>query len=291
MTEQLGRSVQAQPTRGSSSARVVPPALQIDLADTADRVADFLRDRLAVAGLDTYVLGLSGGVDSACSAALAVRAVGADRLLTVKLPSRSSSPASQRDAELVEESLAIPPEHRLLVQIGPLVDGWRGAVGDTEPHPLRIGNVAARSRMVVLWDLAMKHGGIVLGTENRTESLLGYFTIYGDAGTAVEPIAPLYKTQVWALAGYLGLPDTIITKDPTADLWAGQTDEGELGVSYLEADQVLYWAVDRGLATSEVRKQTGLSEMSVARVLRRFQETAYKRELPYRMDSSSAGRT
>ena len=145
--------------------------------------------------------------------------------------------------------------------------------------------------MVVLWDLAMKHRGIVLGTENRTESLLGYFTIYGDAGTAVEPIAPLYKTQVWALASYLGLPDTIITKDPTADLWAGQTDEDELGVSYLEADQVLYWAVDRGLDASEVREQTGLSETSVARVLSRFQATAFKREIPYRLDSLSAGHT
>jgi NAD+ synthase len=140
------------------------------------RAADFLRDRLAIAGLDTYVLGLSGGVDSACSAALAVRAVGADRLLTVKLPSGSSSPASQRDAELVEESLAIPPQHRLRVKIGSLVDGWRSAVGDSEPHPLRMGNVAAPG-MVVLWDVASKHRGIMLGTENRTENLRGYFTI------------------------------------------------------------------------------------------------------------------
>ena len=233
------------------------------------------------------MLGLSGGVDSACAAALAVRAGGAERLLTVKLPSRSSSPASQADAELVEEALGIPPERRLLVEIGPMVDGWLQAVGETSPQPLRMGNVAARCRMVVLWDLAMKHRGVVLGTENRTESLLGYFTIYGDAGTAVEPIAALYKSQVWALAAHLGVPEQVVSKDPTADLWDGQTDEGELGLRYADADRVLYWAVDRGLSAAGVVTRTGLGVPEVARVLERHRATAFKRELPYRLASDA----
>lgn len=154
------------------AARTLPTELAFDPEETANSIGQFLRRRLDAAGLDTYVLGLSGGVDSACAAALAVRAVGPDRLLTVKIPAPTSSPASQADAEAVEEALRLPPERRLLINIGPLVEGWRAAIGDVDPHPLRTGNVAARCRMLVLWDLAAKHRGIVLGTENRTESLL-----------------------------------------------------------------------------------------------------------------------
>lgn len=264
------------------TARALPPELAFDPERTASDIAEFLRRRLEAASLDTYVLGLSGGVDSACSAAMAVRAVGPERLVTVKLPSRSSSPASQADAEAVEAALGLPPERRLLVEVGPMVDGWRAAIGDADPEPLRIGNVAARARMVVLWDLAARHRGIVLGTENRTESLLGYFTIYGDAGTAVEPITGLYKSQVWALADHLGVPRSVVDKPPTADLWAGQTDESELGMRYADADRVLHWAVDRGLPPGEVAARTGLSESAVANVLARYRATAFKREIPYR---------
>ena len=264
------------------STRALPPELAFDAERTANEIAEFLRRRLDAAGLETYVLGLSGGVDSACAAALALRAVGPERLITVKLPSRTSTPASQADAEAVEEALGLPPERRLLVEVGPMVDGWRAAVGDADPHPLRIGNVAARARMVVLWDLAAKYRGIVLGTENRTESLLGYFTIYGDAGSAVEPITGLYKSQVWALSDYLGVPRRVVVKPPTADLWAGQTDESELGMRYADADRVLHWAVDRGLSPAETAARTGLPEPAVAHVLARYRATAFKREIPYR---------
>jgi NAD+ synthase len=162
-----------------------------------------------------------------------------------------------------------------------MVDGWRAAIGDADPEPLRIGNVAARARMVVLWDLAAKYRGIVLGTENRTESLLGYFTIYGDAGSAVEPITGLYKSQIWALSDYLGVPRSVIDKPPTADLWAGQTDESELGMRYADADRVLHWAVDRGSSPGETAERTGLPESAVATVLARYHATAFKREIPY----------
>lgn len=271
----------------ASGVRVLPPELAFDLEAATCRIVGFLRDRLDAAGLATYVLGLSGGVDSACAAALAVRAIGSDHLLTVKLPSRSSSSASRADAELVEDALGIPTERRLLIEIGPMVHGWLAGTGERAPHPLRMGNVAARCRMVVLWDLAMKHHGVVLGTENRTESLLGYFTIYGDAGTAVEPIPALYKSQVWALAAHLGVPEQVVSKDPTADLWDGQTDEGELGLRYTDADQVLYWAVDRGLSAAGVATRTGLREPEVARVLERHRATAFKHELPYRLTSDA----
>ena len=164
----------------ASHTRSLPQELAFDHDRATDDIVAFLRRRLDAAGLETYVLGLSGGVDSACAAALAARAVGPERLVTVKMPARTSSPESRLDAEAVEAALGVPSEQRLLVEVGPMVDGWHRAVGDAEPSPLRRGNVAARSRMIVLWDLAARHRGIVLGTENRTEGLLGYFTIYGD---------------------------------------------------------------------------------------------------------------
>jgi NAD+ synthase len=266
----------------SDAARDLSAEMAFDPEQTADAIARFLRRRLDASGLDTYVLGLSGGVDSACAAALAVRAVGPERLLTVKLPSPTSSPASRLDAEAVEVALGLPRERRLLVEIGPMVAGWRAAIGDPDPHALRVGNVAARCRMVVLWDLAARHRGVVLGTENRTESLLGYFTIYGDAGTAVEPISGLYKSQVWALSDHLGVPRRVVEKPPTADLWTGQTDESELGMRYVDADRVLYWALDRGLSLEATIRQTGLPEAAVTQVLARTRATAFKREIPYR---------
>lgn len=265
-------------------AHDLPQELAFDHDRATDDIVAFLRRRLDAASLETYVLGLSGGVDSACAAALAVRALGPERLVTVKMPARTSSPASRADAEAVEAALGIPTRQRLLIEVGPMEDGWLRAVGDAEPAPLRRGNVAARARMIVLWDLAARHRGIVLGTENRTEGLLGYFTIYGDAGSAVEPIAGLYKTQVWSLSRHLGVPSQVIDKPPTADLWVGQTDEDELGARYADADRVLYWSIDRGLQPDDVVEQTGLLPDVVQRVLARYRATEFKREVPYRHD-------
>lgn len=269
----------------ANSTHSLPPELDFDHGRATDEILAFLRRRLDAASLATYVLGLSGGVDSACAAALAARAVGPERLVTVKMPSRTSSPESRLDAEAVEEALGVPPAQRVLVEIGPMVDGWHRAVGDAEPTPLRRGNVAARSRMIVLWDLAARQRGIVLGTENRTEGLLGYFTIYGDAGSAVEPIAGLYKTQVWSLSRHLGVPRQVVEKPPTADLWVGQTDEDELGARYADADRVLYWTIDRRLAPDDVAERTGLAADVVRRVLARYRVSQFKREIPYRHDA------
>ncbi|MGE3269021.1 MAG: NAD+ synthase [Chloroflexota bacterium] len=268
-----------------SSARTVPPELEFDHERATRESVRFLQHRLEVSGLETYVLGLSGGVDSACAAALAVRAVGPERLVTVKMPSRTSSLASRADAEVVEDVLGIPIQHRLLVEVAPMVEGWQAAVGDDGRDLLRRGNVAARSRMIVLWDRAAAYRGIVLGTENRTENLLGYFTIYGDAGSAVEPIAGLFKCQIWSLASYLGVPAQIVEKPPTADLWTGQTDEGELGARYADADRVLHAAVDLGIPEADIANRLQLPPEVVGRVLDRYRMTAFKRELPYRHDT------
>jgi NAD+ synthase len=268
----------------------LPPELAFDPEAAAAGAAAFLRTRLDEPRLERYVLGLSGGVDSACSAALAARAVGPERLITVKMPMNTSHAASRGDAELVEESLGIPVEQRLLLDVTPIVEGWRAAVGDRDASGLRAGNAAARSRMLTLWDLATKYRGIVLGTENRTENLLGYFTIYGDSGTAVEPITAFYKSQIWVLAAHLGLPEAVIQKAPTADLWPGQTDEDELGVRYRDADRILYWFVDRGLSADEVRERTDLAAEVVARVVERYRATEFKRAIPYRYDPTAPSR-
>ena len=269
-----------------TAPRVLPDDLAFDIDAAVERGCAFLRARLEEAGLARYVLGLSGGVDSACSAGLAVRALGADRLVTVKMPSATSLAASLADAEGVEEALGTPASNRLLIPVAPIVDGWRMATGEAPGSvaDVRVGNVAARARMLVLWDQAARHQAIVLGTENRTENLLGYFTVYGDAGTAVEPLSPFYKSQVWALADRLGLPEQVIRKAPTADLWAGQTDESELGMRYEDADCVLYWAIERGNSATDTAARTGLPPEVVARILDRWRASQFKRDLPYRFD-------
>jgi NAD+ synthase len=271
-----------------TTRRTLPDDLAFDVDAAIQNVCAFLRTRLEEAGLARYVLGLSGGVDSACSAGLAVRALGAERLITVKMPSASSVSASLGDAEAVEEALGIPAANRFVLPVAPIVEGWRTAIGEPPESvaALRVGNVAARARMVLLWDQAARHQAIVLGTENRTENLLGYFTIYGDAGTAVEPISPFYKSQVWALAEHLSLPQQVIRKAPTADLWAGQTDESELGMRYEDADRVLYWVVDRGSSEADTAARTGLPAEVVARVLDRYRASQFKRDIPYRFGQS-----
>jgi len=243
---------------------LIPPAQA-----ERDTVA-FLRATVAAAGARGLVIGLSGGIDSAVSAALAVRALGAEAVLGVFLPYRTSSPDSLADAELVAGALGLRAERR---DISDFADA---CLRDIPPAAaLRRGNVMARCRMVVLYDLSARDGTLVLGTGNRTETLLGYATLHGDAAFGLNPLGDLYKAEVRALARHLGLPARVIEKAPSADLWAGQTDEDELGFTYEQADLILHHMVDRGSDDRGIAA-LGFAPELVARVRARVRAQAFK---------------
>jgi NAD+ synthase len=262
----------------------LPSELAID-TDVARRViAEFIRGQLRQAGFERAVLGLSGGIDSAVVACLVAEAIGAERLLAVLLPYRTSSPASRGDAESLVASLGCASE---LVDISPVVDGYFGdeaTPGAAGPDgltasPLRRGNFAARIRMAVLYDRSVTWGGLVVGTGNKTESLIGYTTVFGDAACAFNPIGDLYKSQVRQLAVALGVPDAIVRKAPSADLWPGQTDEGEGAFSYPVLDRLLFWRVDKRRSIEEM-EALGFDRATVERVDRMVAGAEFKRQVP-----------
>jgi NAD+ synthase len=237
-------------------------------------IGEFIRGQLRQAGFERLVLGLSGGIDSALVAFLVAEAIGADRLLAVMLPYRTSAAASRGDAEAVIERLGCASA---LVDISPMVDGYFG--DDPDVSPVRRGNLAARMRMSVLYDRSVTFGGLVVGTGNKTESLIGYTTLFGDAACAFNPIGDLYKTQVRQLAIAVGVPDAIIRKAPSADLWPGQTDEGEAGFTYHDLDRLLYWMIDRRRAPDELAAM-GFAPAAVERVGRMVAAAEFKRQVP-----------
>ncbi|MFH1177080.1 MAG: NAD+ synthase [Acidobacteriota bacterium] len=214
----------------------------------AGALAGFLREELRAASLAGYVVGLSGGVDSGVSLALAVAAVGKERVHAVALPGPSSSAESLAHAREVAACLQTPLE---VLDLGPAATTLAATLGAAGDH-LRLGNLMARLRMVALFDRARALPGLVLGTSNKSEILLGYSTLFGDSASSANPLGDLWKTQVWALARHLGLPAAVIDKAPTADLWPGQTDAGELGFDYLAADPVLYWHHEQGLGREDL---------------------------------------
>jgi NAD+ synthase len=252
----------------------LPTELAID-TDVARRIiGDFIRGQLRQAGFERAVLGLSGGIDSALVAYLTAEAIGAERLLCVLMPYRTSSPASQRDAEDVVRRLGGVSE---LVDITPMVDGYFGQ--DTDASSLRRGNFMARSRMAVLYDRSVTWGGLVVGTGNKTESLIGYTTLFGDNACAFNPIGDLYKSQVRQLAAAIGVPDAIIRKAPSADLWPGQTDEAESGFDYPTLDRLLFWRIDKRRSLDEV-VALGFPREMVERVDRMVAGAEFKRQVP-----------
>ncbi len=252
----------------------VLPRLDIN-AELATRIlTGFIRDGVTKAGMSRAVIGLSGGIDSAVSAYLSARALGAENVLALRMPYRSSSADSLSDAEAVIEDLGIP---YLTLPISDMADPLIKRF--PEMSKLRQGNIMARLRMIMLYDQSMAWGGLVMGTSNKTEFLLGYSTIYGDSGVALHPIADLYKYQIRQMARYLGLPRSVIDKPPSADLWVGQTDEDELGFSYDQADQVLFLLVDERYTVAEVA-QEGFDRDFVARIWERVKANHYKRTMP-----------
>lgn len=224
-------------------------------------IVDFIRAELARFGFRRGVLGLSGGVDSSLIAFLAAEALGAANVLGLVMPYRTSHPTSRADAELVARQLGLATR---LIEITPIVEPY---LAQANLDIRRSGNVMARARMIVLYDQAEEFRALVIGTSNKTETLLGYTTIFGDNAAAIQPIADLYKCQVRQLARAVGVPEHIITKVPSADLWAGQTDEEELGFSYNDADAILYRLVDERRHPDAV-----IAEGFDARVVRRIVE-------------------
>ncbi|HUD71860.1 MAG TPA: NAD+ synthase [Dongiaceae bacterium] len=260
--------------KADTNGRAIPPELALDAADTAAHLVDFLRRETRRSGFTHLILGLSGGIDSAVSAALAARAVGPRRVLAVLLPYRTSSPASLTDARRVARRLGIGTEK---VDITPMVDAYfRRERGATRR---RRGNRMARERMAVLYDLSDRDRRLVVGTSNKTELLLGYGTIFGDLASALNPLGDLYKTQVRQLAGHLGIPDDLVWKVPTADLWAGQSDEGELGYSYVDIDRLLVRLVELRESPEEI-VAGGFSRRMVASIARRVAGSQFKRRPP-----------
>ena len=271
-------------TNDTAAMFVLPEELAIDTDVARKVIAEFIRGQLRQAGFERAVLGLSGGIDSGLVAYLVAEAIGAERLLCVLMPYRTSSPASRADAEEVVRRLGCASE---LVDISPMVDGYFGAdavaaAGGREAlgaSALRRGNLMARMRMAVLYDRSVTWRGLVVGTGNKTESLIGYTTLFGDSACAFNPIGDLYKSQVRQLSVAVGVPEVIIRKAPSADLWPGQTDESEAGFSYPELDRLLFWRIDKRRSIDEVVAK-GFDRAMVERVDRMVAGAEFKPQVP-----------
>lgn len=250
-----------------------PPPLALDCELTTEWLVAFLRSEFKRRGFDKAVVGMSGGVDSAVTGFLCARALGAENTIAVRMPYRSSSPQSLEHAKLVIDALGITER---TLDISAAVDGYFAS----EPHAdsSRRGNVMARMRMIVLFDLSAKHRALPVGTGNKTERLFGYFTWHADDSPPINPLGDLFKTQVWDLARFLGVPEVIINKPASADLIQGQTDEGDFGISYAKADEILNWLLT-GYKPEEIVAH-GFASADVEIVRKRLGSTHWKRKLP-----------
>jgi NAD+ synthetase len=250
-----------------------PPSLDIDAQLVEQWLVRFLRDELSRRNMRNVVVGLSGGVDSAVTATLAARALGPEHVHAVRMPYRSSHPDSLDHAQLVIDALGIPSR---TIDISAAVDGY--LTMEPDASPARRGNVMARQRMIVLFDQSAAVQGLPLGTGNKSERLLGYFTWHADDSPPINPLGDLFKTQVWALARHLGVPEVIVSKPASADLISGQTDEGDFGISYAKADRILHW-LTAGYAATNLAER-GFDPAEVDLVRRRLEGTHWKRRLP-----------
>jgi NAD+ synthase len=251
---------------------VVDLTINTDLAHKV--LTGFIRTEVTRVGFSRVVLGVSGGVDSSLGCFLAAEALGPENVLAVRMPYKSSSQDSLDHAQMVIDAAGV---QSLTVSITGMVDAY--LEGFPEADRVRRGNVMARARMIVLYDQSMAFDGLVLGTGNKTELLLGYTTLYGDSACALNPIGDLYKAQVRQLARAMDVPQVIIEKPPSADLWSGQTDEGELGFTYDQADRLLYLLVDERYSPEEC-VQAGFPERLVRKVVDKMRRSHFKLIMP-----------
>jgi NAD+ synthase len=235
---------------------------------------DFIRDSVHRIGMKKAVIGLSGGIDSALSAFLTAEALGAENVKCFRMPYRTSAQNSLTDADAVIQALGVQSD---TVEITDMVDPLFARFPDI--NSLRRGNIMARARMIILYDQSVDFNGLVIGTSNKTEMLLGYTTLFGDSAAAMQPIGDLYKRQVRQLSEAVGMPRSVLEKPPSADLWEGQTDEGELGYTYDMVDQLLYLLVDERYRPEECVEE-GFNADFVNRVWRRVRANHYKRTMP-----------
>lgn len=250
------------------------PDLKIN-TDLARRIlTGFIKSEITRTGFSRAVVNLSGGIDSALSCVLAAEALGPENVLAIRLPYKSSSPDSLEHAQLVIDATGV---NAMTVEITEMVDPLIAKF--PEMNAMRKGNIMARMRMIVLYDQTVAFNGLAVGTGNKTEILLGYTTLFGDAACAINPNGDLYKTQIRQLSRAVGVPDAIIDKPPSADLWVGQTDEGELGYTYAEVDKLLYLLVDERY-TSEECIEAGFASAFVHAVVERVRRNQFKRVLP-----------
>ena len=252
----------------------VPGLLEINTGLARKILTSFLREEITRAGMARGVVGLSGGVDSALACFLAAEALGPANVLAVRMPYKQSSADSLRHAEQVIQATGVKS---LTIDITPMVEPLLAQVPSIDAR--RKGNIMARERMIILFDQSAECNGLVIGTGNKTEIMLGYTTLYGDSACALNPLGDLYKTQVRQLSRAVGVPEVIVAKAPTADLWSGQTDEGELGFTYEDVDKLLYLLVDERYSPEEC-VQAGFKKAFVERVVEIVRRNQFKRVLP-----------
>ena len=248
--------------------------LDLNLKEVHNELVEFLRENFKKAGFSKAVLGLSGGIDSALVAYLLRDALGKENVLAIMMPYKSSNPDSLNHAKLVVEDLKINAK---TIEITNMIDAY--FKNEKDASSLRMGNKMARERMSILFDYSSKENALVVGTSNKTEIYLGYSTQFGDSACALNPIGDLYKTNIWDLSRYLKIPNELIEKKPSADLWEGQTDEQEMGLTYKEADQVMYRLLEENKTVEEVLAE-GFNKDLVDNIVRRMNRSEYKRRMP-----------
>lgn len=248
--------------------------LDLNLREVHSELVNFLRENFKKVNFSKAVLGLSGGIDSALVAYLLRDALGKDNVLAIMMPYKSSNPDSLNHAKLVVKELGINSK---IIEITDMIDAYFKI--EKNFTALRMGNKMARERMSILFDHSSRENALVVGTSNKTEIYLGYSTQFGDSACSLNPIGDLYKTNIWDLARYLKIPNELIEKKPSADLWEGQTDEEEMGLTYKEADQVLYRMIEENKTMEEILKE-GFNINLVENIVKRMNKSEYKRRMP-----------